>query len=508
MLLAGASVVALIVGGPAASARNILSGPTAAPVATITPQQAQAAQAAQLAARRGRDSLARTTRALQAMRSAQAAARDLAIAAPSPIPNGLGTGGLQPVRNPNSTTDGLAAWIGADSPTQKPGTGPGTIDVNIHQTESRAVLSWETFNVGRETTLTFDQQGNTDWIALNRVVGNDAKPSEIRGSIKADGTVLIINHNDVLFTGTAQIDVHSLLASTLEVGRAFDFVATGTAARTIAQRNAEFLASGLLGFNDTSVQAGATFSAQRIQVGTGTQNDPLPEGSVTVAAGARITAGKDGLILLTGPQVINAGHLSATDGQVVLQSGREILLRRSEGKATSIDPNIRGVVAASVRNLGDPDDSVVNTATGLIEANRGNITLGGFSTVTNQGLLSSTTSVSRNGSIVLSAADIKLAPGGILSIGADEGPDVIPQDAASIAAFKPSSIVIGNRNGLGATVYDASARIEIGRDALIRAPGATVEIGARAGAAGASDQQGQGNSHVVVDSGAVIDVAG
>lgn len=515
-LLAGASIVTLLVAGSGAEARDILSGPIASPVAPVSSQQAAVTAAAQAAARRGRDSLARTTLALDAMRRAQTVARDAAAAVRGTVPNGLGFGGLKPVEAPNSTSNGLTDWINAEAPKQT--VEDGHYDVTIKQTDGRAILSWDTFNIGSETTLTFDQQGNKDWVVLNRVVGGldpatgrrdpakAAAPSQILGSIKADGTVLVINQNGILFSGTAQVDTHSFMASTLEIGRAYD---VGRAdPRTIADRNAEFLTSGLLGYNDTSVQDGATFSAQRIAADGTTRNEEAIEGRITVEAGATLKAGADGLILLTGPQVVNSGHLSAAGGQVVLQSGREVLLRRSEGTAASLDPNIRGVVATSVRNLGDPDDYVLNTETGLIEADRGNITLGGFAAVINEGMLSSTTSVSRNGSIVLSAADVKLAPGSILAIEADAGTDVIPQDAESIAAFKASSIFIGNRNGYGASDFDPSARIEIGRDVLIHAPGADVSIGAVTGLAGADDRQGQGQSRVFIDTGATIDVAG
>ncbi len=122
------------------------------------------------------------------MRAAQDTAHALARSAPPSTFQGMGPNGLVPVANPNSTTDGLTDWIGASMPVQT----PGTNDVTIHQTQSSAILSWQSFNVGSNTTLTFDQQGNASWIALNRVVGSIA-PSQILGTIKADGTVLVIN---------------------------------------------------------------------------------------------------------------------------------------------------------------------------------------------------------------------------------------------------------------------------------------------------------------------------
>src|SRR3546814_8741853 len=98
-------------------------------------------------------------------------------------------------------------------------------EVTVTQTETRAILSWETFNIGRETTLVFDQKrdgtAQTDWVALNRVVGqldpatgrrdasNAPAPSQILGSIKAAGPVLVLNPHGVLFNGTSQVNVRS-----------------------------------------------------------------------------------------------------------------------------------------------------------------------------------------------------------------------------------------------------------------------------------------------------------
>ena len=83
--------------------------------------------------------------------------------------------------------------------------------VTIEQTQSRAILNWDSFNVGRNTTLQFKQ--NASDAALNRVVGASAKPSEIHGAIKADGTVLVVNQNGVIFTGTSQVNARNLVAA-------------------------------------------------------------------------------------------------------------------------------------------------------------------------------------------------------------------------------------------------------------------------------------------------------
>ncbi|MDW4662895.1 filamentous hemagglutinin N-terminal domain-containing protein, partial [Escherichia coli] len=71
---------------------------------------------------------------------------------------------------------------------------------------------WNSFNFGARTTLTFDQQGTANWVALNRVAGSTA-PSQILGNIKSDGSVYVINQNGIIFGGASQVNVVSLIAS-------------------------------------------------------------------------------------------------------------------------------------------------------------------------------------------------------------------------------------------------------------------------------------------------------
>ena len=65
--------------------------------------------------------------------------------------------------------------------------------------------------MGRNTTVQFKQ--GVDDAVLNRVVGASAKPSQIQGAIKADGTVMVVNQNGVIFTGTSQVNARNLVAA-------------------------------------------------------------------------------------------------------------------------------------------------------------------------------------------------------------------------------------------------------------------------------------------------------
>ncbi|PXC09191.1 hypothetical protein C0043_05245, partial [Pseudomonas aeruginosa] len=91
----------------------------------------------------------------------------------------------------------------------------GKTTVSIEQTADKAVLNWETFNVGRNTTVDFQQ--HADWALLNRVNDPSARPSQIQGQIKADGTVMLVNRNGVVFSGSSQVDVRNLTVAAANI---------------------------------------------------------------------------------------------------------------------------------------------------------------------------------------------------------------------------------------------------------------------------------------------------
>ena len=82
----------------------------------------------------------------------------------------------------------------------------GRSTVTINQTADRAILNWQTFNVGRDTTVDSP---------AGRVGGAEpgqrpaGRPSQIQGQIKAPGTVLIVNRNGVVFDGASQVNVRN-----------------------------------------------------------------------------------------------------------------------------------------------------------------------------------------------------------------------------------------------------------------------------------------------------------
>src|SRR5262249_9630309 len=144
-LLAGVSAAALLIVPTNAHARSVGGWRPVPSQAAVAAAQANSQEAAK-AARQASNPLQRATRAIQAMQATQQAARDAARAAlqamPSGIPNGLRPGGLQVAPN---ATPSSSLWQGANLPTEF--TDGGRTKVTVEQTQQKAILTWQAFNV-------------------------------------------------------------------------------------------------------------------------------------------------------------------------------------------------------------------------------------------------------------------------------------------------------------------------------------------------------------------------
>lgn len=331
------------------------------------------------------DTLARTTQAITAVRAMQLAARNNAINGPNnlgnhpvtgaPLPNvpdGLGAGGLQVDMVNNVPT----WWQGAELPTQT--SSGGKVEVTVKQTAQQALLNWSSFNVGKNTTLNFDQSAGgsnvRQWIAFNKVTNSD-NPTQILGNIKAQGQVYIINSNGIIFGGSSQVNTGALTASALPI-------------------NNDLVTNGLLNNPTQAFLFNGLGSAGRI-------------GDVTVQAGAQISTpvsadGNGGRIFLTGANVTNNGTLSSPSGQVILAAGLQV----GVAAHNNADPSLRGL-DVFVGAVVDPASSLspyagTVTNNGLIEIQRASAVLTGR-TIQQNGAIDSTTSVSLNGRVDLLA---------------------------------------------------------------------------------------------------------
>src|ERR1700744_2307952 len=198
--------------------------------------------------------------------AAQQAAAAAGIATASNVPNGLTPGGLQVApgvsadakNNPN-------LWINASAPAQTVDAN-GHVTVEVDQTAQNAVATWQTMNVGRQTTLYFNQSqgtqsnGANNWVILNRIMDPSGAPSQILGNIHAEGAVFVINRNGILFGAGSQVNVHSLLASSLDLLNMNDYNQTLVNRNPVVVGNLEQDAAGIEASNQEflSLPAGTT----------------------------------------------------------------------------------------------------------------------------------------------------------------------------------------------------------------------------------------------------------
>jgi filamentous hemagglutinin family protein len=100
--------------------------------------------------------------------------------------------------------------------------GQGSGSVTINQSSQNAIINWNTFNISKGETTTFNQP-NSASTALNRVIGGQG-PSFLDGTLTANGRVFIVNGDGILFGANSRINTAGFLATTSDI-RNQDFMA-------------------------------------------------------------------------------------------------------------------------------------------------------------------------------------------------------------------------------------------------------------------------------------------
>jgi filamentous hemagglutinin family protein len=282
-------------------------------------------------------------------------------------------------------------------------TGVGSILQNgnntaINQQSQNLTINWTDFSIGANETVRFNQP-NSSAIALNRVLGQNA--STILGNLSSDGQVFILNPNGVLFGKSAQVNVGSLVASSLNL-------------------------------SDADLQGG-----HYQFTGSSSSGAVVNQGQLNAAPG--------GYVALLGPKVSNYGSIKATTGTVLLASGSKLTLRLDNGSllSYSIDQgavdalaenhdliqanggrvfmDARGADAVSkavVNNTGIIEAQTVDNHGGVIrllaDANVGQVNVGGT-------LDASAPGTGDGGQIETSAAHVKVADDARVTTAAAQG---------------------------------------------------------------------------------------
>ncbi len=232
--------------------------------------------------------------------------------------------------------------------------GPPTAGtLTVTQTGERMVIDWDSFSIGAENSVHFDQTLGVNGVALNRVVGGD--PSEIFGDMTAPGQIFLVNPQGILFGEGAQVEVGSLVASTLSIS------------------DADFMV-GDYTFSDGAVA-----------------QDIVNQGVIRAADG--------GYVALIAPQITNdeTGEITARLGTVSLGAGGQAALQIvGDGLVEVVvkDPHTAALLAN--RGSMNADGGLVSFAAGVPVT----------ATVIKQyGIVQAETAELKNGKIVLSGGE-------------------------------------------------------------------------------------------------------
>jgi len=371
------------------------------------------------------------------------------------------------------------AWTGVRNIT----TDTSTNRMVINQTQPRATIDWNSFDIGANASVHFNQKNKEgvaqkDWAALNRIY--DRNPSQIYGSLTADGKVYLINQNGILFGPGSRVSVPTLFASTLNI-RDKDFT----------NDTLRFTAENYQDENYRSLSDSLTDAAYAAAV-SANLTLPLPSGYASVTNYGEITTSAGGAVYLMGPLVENVGVISTPSGVTALvallptlrtnPNGSEYDLQVNDLRDTDVMTSKQSTVTLT---SGVTGGEAVNYESGTITADSGLAAMyGGL--VTQRGVIRSVTAVKKGGRIELLATD-RITTGAASSTAT---PVSDSTETANETFGKKSGAII--LSGLNRGTDESAAVID--HEGSIEAPSGTVYLEASQriylGAASAIDVSG------------------
>lgn len=273
-------------------------------------------------------------------------------------------------------------------------TGQGTSHVTVNQSSSRLVIDWADLNVAAHERLDFVQPG-ANAIALNRV--HSGLPTQILGQVRADGRVVIMNQNGVMFGKSARIDVGGLVATTAHIDTDRFMHDVNPVFDTAGRADAKIINSG------------------------------------------HITARDAGLVGFVAPHVENDGVITADVGRVELHSGSTFTLDLAGDGLVNIA--VADDVAKQIaQNSGviDADTIVVSAA----DARRAVDAL-----VVNTGTLEASSVQTRGGKIILGGTGAQVVAEGQIKANGQNGGDIAVTGRAVMTNGVMTAIGTGGRGG-------------------------------------------------------------
>lgn len=231
--------------------------------------------------------------------------------------------------------------------------------LTVTQNEARVIIDWQSFDIGRDARADFVQPDSRS-IAVNRVNNSSGDPSQIYGQLNANGTVVILDRNGIIFGAGAKVDTSGIVA------------ASGTLANPAA-----FLSNGNLVFGDIAANPAARISN-----------------------GGEITVRGAGLAAFVAPQVHNSGIIRARLGTVILASGETATLDMHGDGLWSIA--VTGSLAGDITRL--HNSGVIDADGGAVYLNARTAQSAANKIVNNTGVISAQRFAEKDGKIILSTA--------------------------------------------------------------------------------------------------------
>lgn len=389
--------------------------------------------------------------------------------------------------------------------------------MNIYQETDRVILNWDRFNVSADSTVNFRQK-TTD-IALNKI--NDQSPSQILGTVNADGTIYLVNTNGIVFGEGSQVNARGLVASTMNVGFQDTFDKETINDVALTDDRAAFVGDGQFFEKDDNGNFKLDANGNKIPI------------QIHIKQGAHIKSKEGGRIMVLAPTILNEGEVESPGGQVIMVAATDKVYLANASESDGV----RGLLV-EVKTGGKVEN------VGKIAAERGNVTLMGFA-VNQNGRVSATTATNVGGSIrllareggdVIDNGDADSLRNNLIATSTTRGADngdglgasaqVLLGEGSSTEVLPEVTSVIHDQSeddpeepivvdtALGdqkqrSRVEIMGYEVNLQTDSSIVAPGGDVAITAtRTPANPAADNSASNGARILIDAGARIDVSG
>ena len=338
---------------------------------------------------------------------------------------------------------------------------PDAATLIVNQQTDRAVINWNSFSIANGELTRFVQPSSTS-AALNRVV--TANPSQIYGTLQANGQVYLINPGGVMVGPGGVVDVAGFVASTHDIA------------------NEEFMRGGNLNFHGTS--------------------------EASILTQGRVEA-REGDVFLVAREVKNEGQLMARDGTVGMVSGTEVSLQAvgqgnykirllaAENDPTAVGGGRReaggeaeivneGVIQAANAVLEAKGSylpmAIKNTglieATGVRENGDGTVSLtGGEGDILNTGVVAALQrsldgQKETGGSIFMAGKNVTSDPGSIITAAGRDGGGTVKLRSADTTELRGDISVVGkSESAKGGQVQLLGERVGLFERAKVDASG-------------------------------------